>query len=309
MILENMQDLYKKMILIRAAQERISLIYPEGKIRCPVHLCTGQEAACVGVCSALSIEDWVFSSHRNHGWYIAKGGNINNLFAELYGKKDGCCHGKGGSMHLAAPEAGFSITSSIVAGTLSHAVGAAQSFKIRNEDKIAVANCGDAAAEEGVFFECLNFAKLFSLPVLFCVENNGLSVDSPIEKRRAFDLSKVCDGFGINYSYVIAENVEYVAEKASATCLNVRNGHPAVIELRVNRFRAHVHPPSWSAHLTAMDRDALDPINKYVNCDWITREFKKANKIVDEAVEFAERSSFPAGDDLLEDVYEKKFLS
>lgn len=291
------------MIQIRVTQERIANIYSEGKIRCPVHLCTGQEAVPVGVCSNLSKNDWVFSGHRNHGWYIAKGGNINQLFAELFGKSGGCCRGKGGSMHLAAPDIGFSITSSIVAGTLAQAVGAALTFKMRKKSCIAIANCGDAAVEEGVFFECLNFAKLFSLPVLFCVENNGLSVESQIRYRRAFNLEKVCEGFGVKYKFVDTVDVDEIAMITENIYGFVKGNEPALIEFNVHRFREHVHPPEFSKHLTEEDRERFDPINKHQDKEWVSKIFRESEIIVDKAITFAENSPFPVESDLLQDVY------
>lgn len=299
-----LKKLYERMVLIRVAQEKIAELYPETEIRCPVHLCTGQEAAPVAVCSHLSKKDWIFCGHRNHGWYIAKGGDLRFLFAELYGKQSGCSKGKGGSMHLVATEVGMSLTSSIVGGTIPHAVGAALTFKKRKGDRIACACLGDGAVEEGIFFECLNFSKLYELPVLFCVENNGYSVESRVVKRRGFDLSKVCDGFDIAFETASGEDIAATTRAAQNAISKVKGRQPAVLEIHVNRFRSHVHPPDWSSHLTEKDRTERDPIMKCPDQNWLAEVFQDCEIIVEEAIRYAQSDSFPTSKELLKDVLE-----
>ena len=150
-----------------------------------------------GACAALRPEDMVFGSYRSHAFYLAKGGDLRQMFAELYGKATGCCGGKAGSMHLAAPEVGFMGASAIVASTIPHAVGAALAAKRRRTGQVIVTVFGDGATEEGVYHESLNFAALHRLPVLFLCENNGLAVHSKITARQSYDILDHADAYGI----------------------------------------------------------------------------------------------------------------
>ena len=140
-----LKKLYYKMLFIRLVEETIAELYPEEEMRCPVHLCIGQEAICVGVCANLSAEDYVFSNHRSHGHYLAKGGDMKAMMAELYGKATGCSKGRGGSMHLASPDIGLPGSTAIVAGSIPVAVGAALAFSIQKGGRVSVAFFGDGA--------------------------------------------------------------------------------------------------------------------------------------------------------------------
>ena len=146
---EILKTLYTKMLLVRKVEEKIVALYPEQEIRCPTHLSIGQEAAASGVCAALTPEDYAFSTHRCHSHYLAKGGSLKGMFAELYGKSSGCAKGKGGSMHLVDPDVGMMGASAVVGGTIPLAVGAALAAQSKRLPRIAVAFFGDAAAEQG----------------------------------------------------------------------------------------------------------------------------------------------------------------
>src|SRR5258707_9202176 len=159
--------LHREMLRIRLVEERIVVLYPEQEMRCPVHLCIGQEAIAVGACAALDRRDYVFSGHRSHGHYLAKGGNLNAMMAEIYGKATGCAGGKGGSMHLIDESAGFVGSTAIVGGTVPVGVGLALAQRITRSGNIVCVFMGDAVVETGVFFEAANFAVLRRLPVLF----------------------------------------------------------------------------------------------------------------------------------------------
>ena len=189
--------LFRTALLIRLVEERIIELYPSDKIQSPVHLSIGQEAVAVGVCDGLKPDDLVFATYRSHGFYIAKGGSLDAMFAELYGRKGGVSGGKAGSMHLAAPEVGLMGSSAVVASTIPHAVGAALSFKRRGALAIAVAVFGDGATEEGVYHESLNFAALMKVPVLFLCEDNGLAVHSHRPVRQSYRLAEHAASFGI----------------------------------------------------------------------------------------------------------------
>src|SRR5277367_3013569 len=153
-----LQTLYYKMLQIRLVEEGIAELYSEQEMRCPVHLCIGQEAVAVGVCAHLETKDWVMGGHRAHGHYLAKGGDLNAMLAEIYGKATGCCDGRGGSMHLVDLEAGFLGATPIVASTIPIAVGAAFASVNRGEQRVVVVFFGEGATEEGAFHEAANFA-------------------------------------------------------------------------------------------------------------------------------------------------------
>ena len=161
-----LKTLYTKMLLVRKVEEKIVELYPEQEMRCPVHLCIGQEAVPVGICANLFPTDYVLSAHRSHGHYLAKGGDLNSMMAELYGKKTGCSGGNGGSMHLVDIDAGFLGSTPIVGSTIPIAVGVAFASVLRKEKRTVAVFLGEAATEEGVFHESVNFAKLKNLPVL-----------------------------------------------------------------------------------------------------------------------------------------------
>ena len=161
------KPLFEQALKIRLVEEDIIARYHTDKIQSPVHLSIGQEAVAVGICHSLSDHDLLFSTYRSHAFYLAKGGNLNAMMAELYGRVDGCCQGKGGSMHLAAPEVGFVGTSAVVASSISNAVGSALAAKLLNKEQLNVVVFGDGATEEGSYHESLNYASLHQVPVIF----------------------------------------------------------------------------------------------------------------------------------------------
>ena len=169
---EGILKFYTTMLRIRLCEE--SLVEPilKGEIVCPVHLYSGQEAVATGLCSALEKTDQIFGNHRSHGHYLAKGGSMKAMIAEIYGKSTGCSRGRGGSMHLIDPDNGIMGIVPIVGGTISLATGAALASKIRNDKKVVVSFFGDGASGEGTLFESMNFAAIKKLPVIFACENN-----------------------------------------------------------------------------------------------------------------------------------------
>src|SRR5438094_7570339 len=178
------ERLYRSLYRIRRLEEEVARVYPTDRIKSPVHLSIGQEAVSVGVCTALEPRDVVFGTYRGHALYLAKGGDMRSMVAELYGKATGCTKGKGGSMHLIAPEHGVMGTSAVVGTTIANAVGYAYGLRYRQENAIVVSFFGDGATEEGVFSETLNFAVLKQLPVLFVCENNGYAIHTPQTRRQ-----------------------------------------------------------------------------------------------------------------------------
>ncbi len=240
-----LRAMYVTMLRIRRFEEKVAeLIHPLNEIICPCHLYIGQEAAATGVCSALRKEDWVFSTHRSHGHYIAKGGDMKALMAELYGKETGCSRGRGGSMHLSSPQQGFAGSSAIVAGTIPLAVGAALAFSMQKTDSVSVAFFGDGAAGEGVFYESLNFASLKKLPALFVCENNLYSTHLPISACLAhIEIWKKAKAFNMPGIQVDGNNVGEVFQAAKRATDDARLGKgPTLIECMTYRWRGHVGP-------------------------------------------------------------------
>jgi pyruvate dehydrogenase E1 component alpha subunit len=232
--------MWRQMLRIRTVQDRIAEIYHEDEMRTPVHLCVGQEAAAVGVCHALRRGDLVFSNHRGHGHYLAKGGDLNAMMAELFCRESGCSKGRGGSMHLIDLEAGLPGSSSIVAGGVPLASGAALALKMQKRDDISVVFFGDAAAEEGAFYESLNIAVLWNLPVLFVCENNFFAVWSSLEHRAASEVCRRAESFGMPARALDGTDVEEVFAAATQAAARVRAGcGPAFLELRAYRWKGH----------------------------------------------------------------------
>ena len=234
--------LYKTMVRIRLCEE--SLVEPilNGEIRCPVHLYSGEEAIATGVCAALSEEDYIFGTHRSHGHYLAKGGSMGELIAEIYGKETGCSRGRGGSMHIIEPEKGMMGAAPIVAGTISLAVGAALAARIRRDKRVSVSFFGDGATGEGVLYESLNFAALKCLPILFVCENNLYSTHMPIRECRSnLPISHTGKSFGVSALRVNGNDVLKLYETAKDAVSSCREGRgPVFIECMTYRLRGHV---------------------------------------------------------------------
>ena len=182
--------LYRSLLRIRRVEEEVARVYATDVIKSPVHLSIGQEAVSVGVCDALRPDDTVFGTYRGHAMYLAKGGDMAAMVAELYGKVGGCTRGKGGSMHLIDTECGVMGTSAVVGTTIANAAGYAYANKLRRTDAVVACFFGDGATEEGVFAETLNFAVLKRLPVLFVCENNGYAIHTAQSKRQG--LPDIC---------------------------------------------------------------------------------------------------------------------
>src|SRR3984893_17043188 len=178
------RQLYRSLLRIRRLEEEIVRVYRSDCIKSPVHLSIGQEAVSVGVCAALEARDVVFGTYRGHALYLAKGGDLQRMIAELYGKATGCTKGKGGSMHLIATEKGVMGTSAVVGTTIANAVGYAYALRYRRKQSIVVSFFGDGATEEGVFAESLNFAVLKRLPILFVCENNQYAIHTHQSRRQ-----------------------------------------------------------------------------------------------------------------------------
>lgn len=236
--------LFRSMLRIRRIEEALADRYAEQEMRCPMHLCIGQEAIAVGICAALSATDAIFSNHRAHGHYLAKGGNLNAMVAELYGCSTGCCGGRGGSMHLIDLDAGFLGSTPIVGGTVPLAVGSAWASSLKQNGQITVAFFGDGCFEEGVVHESMNFAALHKLPVIFVCENNNFSVYTHLDERQPErPIYRLAEAHGMAAYTGDGNNVEKVLAIARTAVDLARQGQgPQFLELHTYRWREHCGP-------------------------------------------------------------------
>ncbi len=235
------RKLYRDMLRIRRVEERIKAMYHLREMRSPPHLCMGHEAVAAGVCAALRARDVVFPYYRSHGWYLAKGGDLKAMMAELFGRETGCSRGWGGSMHLIDLSAGVMGTSAIVAGTISHAAGVALTFRMRGQDSVAVAVFGDGATEEGVFHETMNFAALRKLPMVFVCENNLYATNTHIRDRQAQpEIYRHAECFGMPGVQADGNDVLAVHAQAARAVDRARRGEgPTLIEFHTYRILEH----------------------------------------------------------------------
>ncbi len=237
-------NLYRSMARIRMVEEEIARRYSEQEMRCPVHLSIGQEAAAVGACAALRRLDQIVSTHRCHSHYLAKGGDLAAMIAEIHGKATGCGGGRGGSMHLFDRAAGVLAGVPIVASSVPLAVGAALAFRQRGEDNVALAFLGDGSIEEGVFHESANLAALFRLPVIFFAENNLFSVYTHIRDRQPpRPMTDVAKAHAMTADHVDGNRVVDVFNATEAAVKRARGGGgPTLIVADTYRWREHCGP-------------------------------------------------------------------
>ncbi|MCP4701387.1 MAG: thiamine pyrophosphate-dependent dehydrogenase E1 component subunit alpha [Gammaproteobacteria bacterium] len=242
--MDELFEMYRQMRRIRRIEEALADRYTEQKMRCPMHLSIGQEAVATGVCHVLRKADTVVSNHRGHAHYLAKGGCLNALVAELYGKAGGCCSGRGGSMHLIDREVNFLGSTPIVGGTIPLGVGAAWSAQLLKRDSISAVFLGDGCFEEGVVHESMNFASLKKLPVLFVLENNGYSVYTKLEERQPpRPISSIARAHGLNTWEGDGTDVLSVANAAREAAAKARSGEgPQFLEVETYRWREHCGP-------------------------------------------------------------------
>jgi len=234
----------KDMITVRQVEKTIANLIEAGTVKCPCHLSIGQEAAAVGVCSVLKNTDKVLGTHRSHAHYLAMGGSIEELLAEVMGKSTGCSKGLGGSMHLFAADKGFMGSVPIVGGTIPIAVGAAMAAKMDNRNDVAVCFFGDGASEEGIFHESLNLASILHLPILFVCENNLYSSHLDIQYRQPNNrIARFATAHHIISRVIDGNDVLTVQDNAQALIDSIRiNQRPAFLETVTYRHLGHVGP-------------------------------------------------------------------
>ena len=296
----------KMMLKIRLTEEEISRRYSEGKMRCPTHLSIGQEAVPAVLSAFLEVTDTAVSTHRGHAHYLAKGGNLKKMIAEIYGKSTGCSSGKGGSMHLIDVETGFMGTSAIVGNSIPIGVGLGFSFKLDKSPNISVVYFGDGATEEGAYYESLNFAAVHNLPILFVCENNFYSVYSPKAVRQPLGRSicSVSKEMGVKATKIDGNNVRELLEKIDPILTDIRTGNgPYLIECETYRWREHCGPNyddnlDYRPEAEKNDWFNRDPIAQFLESVKLS-DSKLSNlraeisEEVEEAFKFAENSPFP----------------
>ena len=292
------------MLRIRLVEESIANKYSEQKMRCPTHLSIGQEAIAVGVCANLTSQDQVLSTHRAHAHYLAKGGCLNSMMAEIYGKASGCSKGMGGSMHLIDTSVGFMGSTAIVGNTIPVAIGLALEKKLTRKKSIACVFFGDGATEEGAFYESVNFAIIHSLPILFICENNLYSVYSGLEVRQPVDrkIYKMVRAMGISAQHGNGNDVEEVARKVKqAKTMIMKSGGPQFLEFDTYRWREHCGPNfdnnigyrEESEFLKWKKKDPLKNFYSENSQKYIDRKIDTISQEIDDAHQFADDSKFP----------------
>jgi TPP-dependent pyruvate/acetoin dehydrogenase alpha subunit len=306
---------YKALYRIRRVEEEIAAIYPTDKIKSPVHLSIGQEAVSVGVCEALEKGDIVFGTYRSHALYLAKGGDLQRMVAELYGKATGCSKGKGGSMHLIDIAAGAMGASAVVATTIPHAAGYAYALKLQRKRSVVVSVFGDGAVDEGVFHETMNFAALKELPIIFICENNFYAIHTHLLQRQKF--GNICEkarAYGMSAQQIPDNDIFAIYKQVGEAAARLRAGAagPVFFECLTYRLKEHVGP-NEDYQLGYRTREEAepwvrnDPIKKLATqIDPARRKYIEAevDAEIREAIEFAEASAFPAEGDLFTDVYD-----
>ncbi len=303
---------YWSLYRIRRVEEEIARVYPSDKIKSPVHLSIGQEAVAVGVCEALRPDDVAFGTYRSHAYYLAKGGDLKRMMAELYGKVTGCAKGKGGSMHLMDAAHGVMGASAVVGTTIPHSVGYAYAVKLQHRDTVVVSFFGDGATDEGVCYESLNFAALKRLPIVFVCENNRYAIhthqlqrqprDNIVGRVRAFDVP----------AERTDDDVLRIHERAAEAVSAARGGEgPFFLECLTYRWKEHVGPGD-DFHLGYRTREEAEP---WIRNDQVGRMAslldpagreqieRDVEAEIQEAIAFAEESPFPEASELYTDVF------
>lgn len=307
------KSIFYKILRIRMIEEEIAKRYPQGKMRCPTHLSIGQEGVAVMICEYFNQKDLMVSTHRGHAHYLAKGGDLKRLIAELYGKVTGATCGRGGSMNLSDLQAGFVASTAIVGNTVPIGVGLGFSQQLKKSDGISCIMLGDAAVEEGVVYESLNFAVLKKLPVIFICENNLYSVNTPIHLRQPAGRSihEMVQGMGAKTKQFDGNDVIASFDAVGKVVSDLRqNGGVWFLEFNTYRYKIHCGPEDDDG----LDRPApefdywlsRDPVfllqnhlieSKLISNDTIADWRIAIQDEINLAFDFAESSEFPPAED------------
>lgn len=314
----NLISLYSTMKRIRMIEERIGLKFQDQEMRTAMHLSIGQEAIAAGVCQNLSKHDIVYSNHRGHGHYIAKGGNIRKLIAELYNRSEGCSKGHGGSMHIIDPAVGFRLTSSIVAGNVPIATGEAMGMKMKHSNNVVVVFFGDGASEEGCVYESVCFAQVKKLPIIYVCENNLYAMYTTLDKREPNQT--ISSKFESILPTILADgNDAEITYKTSASAIDhARNGMgPTLIEFNTYRFVNHYETKNgdplgyrpqkeydeWLNKCPVKNLENKLLANNFINLKDIEQLKSQINEELNEAFEYALNGSLPKPDNIMKGLW------
>ena len=308
-----LREFFQEMLLIRRFEEKVEERFRAGELPGFLHVAIGQEAVAVGVCRALEEGDVIASTHRAHGHTLAKGTHPNELMAELYGKVEGCSHGYGGSMHLYDVERGNLGANAVVGGGLPAITGAALSFKLRREPRVAVAFFGDGATNIGTFHESLNLAQLWTVPAVFVCENNHWAESTPARQHMPIeDMSKRAVAFGMRAIKVDGQDVEAVYAAAHESLEHARDGNgPVFLDVETYRLTGHYigDPQVYRPKEELKElRETQDPIKKLRERLGLSEEEVgeidgEVTELVEASVEFAKNGTDPKPEDALKNVY------
>jgi pyruvate dehydrogenase E1 component alpha subunit len=310
--------LYRQMLKIRLFEEQVNQLYLGAKMPGLAHLYIGEEAVAVGVCEALRRDDYITSTHRGHGHCLAKGASMDKMFAELLGRTEGYCRGKGGSMHIADQDTGNLGANAIVGGSTGIATGAAMSAKMRGTDQVAVCFFGEGALGQGLLYEAMNMASLWKLPVIYVCENNQYNEYTGYRETTAGEVAGRAEAFGIHTETIGGQDVQLVYTTSLKLVKRARSGEgPAFLHCNTYRFHGH--------HVGDIDRsyyrakteeeewkNKRDPVKLFA--EWLQRSEMADRKLLDqieneiethikEAVDFALNAPYPELDEVDQHVY------
>lgn len=316
---DTLLNLYREMLRIRRAELKIESLYHEDEMKTPIHLCNGQEAIAVGVCANLAIDDPIFTTYRSHGQYLAKGGSMKAMMAELHCKETGCSKGRGGSMHLVDLSVGHYGSSAIVAGSIPIATGMALAKQMKGESAVTTVFFGDGATDEGAFYESVNFAMLKQLPILYIYENNQWAVCSHVSARKAGEcLYHEADPDLLFSTVVDGNSVLDVYEAATRAVERARTGRgPSFIECKTYRIRGHAGsgPDTGLGYRTVeevAEWEARCPVETFretlladgqATQDALKEMERTIDAEIEDAFEFARKGPLPKGEDVLLNLY------
>ena len=268
--------IYRQMVRIRSFEDQANQLYLSAKMPGLTHMYSGEEAVAVGICEALKVTDKITSTHRGHGHCVAKGAEFKQMFCELLGKEEGYCRGKGGSMHIADQSNGNLGANAIVGGSMGIATGSALSAKRLGRDDVTVCFFGDGATAQGLMYEVMNMAALWSLPVIYACENNGYSEYTRTEEIAAGSITGRAEAFGIEAFKVDGQDVLAVNELAQKIVARCRKGEgPFFIELETYRYHGHHVGDINREYYRSKDEEKgwhadRDPITNFAN--WLTSQ-------------------------------------
>ena len=282
---EHWLSLYEQMYRIRCFEEAADNLYTRGLMPGIAHLYIGEEAVAVGVCSVLRDDDWITSTHRGHGHCLAKGADVDRMFAELLGRATGYCGGKGGSMHIADQDTGNLGANGIVGGSTAIVAGAGLSAKMRGTDEVAVAFFGDGALGQGQLYESMNMAALWKLPVLYVCENNQYGEYTPNDQTIAGEILDRARAFGIPAHEVDGQDIREVSRVAGEAVAAARRGDgPSFLQCTTYRYRGHHVGDVDRPYRTRAEEEewqtTRDPLKTLA--DWLEAEFAVASDVVEQ---------------------------